>query len=177
MKKIILIILLIAALLFGGMQLMVYNTKKHSPEKTEFFSQNDTEIEIVYSSPFKKDRKIIGALVPYGKVWRTGANEATTFKTNKDITIQNQILKAGEYTLWTIPGENEWEIIFNSKEYGWGVNWSEEAQREAEFDVVNVKVPVQQMTETQESFEIKIDENTNLCLSWENTKVCVPMEI
>ncbi len=177
MKKFLLVILVIAALLFGGMQLMVYNTKKHSPEKIENYSHNGTDIEIVYSSPFKKDRKIIGALVPYGKVWRTGANEATTFKTNKDITIQNQILKAGEYTLWTIPGENEWEIIFNSKDYGWGVNWDEEAQREAEFDVLNVKVPVQRIDKTQESFLISIDDNLNMCLSWENTKVCVPMEI
>ena len=106
-------ILLIFFLLVGPM--IKKGTKKHSPEVTEIYEKDGLNIEIFYSSPAKKDREIFGALVPYNEVWRTGANEATTFTTNKDLLIDGQTLPAGEYTLWTIPGEKSWQIIFNSK--------------------------------------------------------------
>ena len=87
-------------------------TKSHSPEKVAVYQDADFNIKVKYSSPFKKNREIFGLLVPYSKVWRTGANEATTFSTNKDLKFNDGVLPAGEYTLWTIPNEDQWEIIF-----------------------------------------------------------------
>jgi hypothetical protein len=65
---------------------------------------------------------IFGGLVPYGEVWRTGANEATTFTTNQDLLVDGSFLAAGKYTLWTIPGPESWKVIFNSKMYPWGID-------------------------------------------------------
>lgn len=80
----------------------------------------DVAIAINYSSPAVKGRNIWGKLVPYGKVWRTGANEATTFEVSGDVMIEGQKLKAGKYALFTIPDENEWTIIFNTNPDQWG---------------------------------------------------------
>ncbi|MEM7186811.1 MAG: DUF2911 domain-containing protein, partial [Bacteroidota bacterium] len=127
-------ILLVLGLLFVfvARPILIKNTKKHSPEVTQTYTIDDLEVDVFYSSPSKKGRVIFGDLVPYGEVWRTGANEATTFSTNKAVIIDGQELPAGDYTLWTIPGEEEWEIIFNSKMYPWGVRWQDsKAMREA----------------------------------------------
>lgn len=152
-------------------------TKSHSPEDTVVFTEGDLRIEVFYNRPSKKDRLIFGELVPFGQVWRTGANEATTFDTNKDLTIGGETLKAGKYTLWTIPGEREWTVIFNSKMYPWGVNFSQEASREAEFDVLSTKVALEKLSEPTELFTISFayQEILNMSLAWDKTKVSVPM--
>lgn len=80
----------------------------------------EATITINYSQPSVKGREIYGNLVPYGKVWRTGANNATTFTTDKDVMINGKKLAAGTYSLFTIPGEKEWTIIFNSEAEQWG---------------------------------------------------------
>ncbi|MDX1719156.1 MAG: DUF2911 domain-containing protein, partial [Salegentibacter mishustinae] len=85
-----------------------YNTKAHSPEDTVSYTEKDLKMEVFYNRPYKKERDIFGNLVPYNEVWRTGANEATTFETNKDIMVDGSLLKAGKYTLWTIPMEKSW---------------------------------------------------------------------
>ena len=102
------------------------NTKKHSPEQTVTYNQGDLQIDLFYCAPSKKDRVIFGELVPYGEVWRTGANEASTFTTNKDLSIDGQTLAAGTYSLWTIPDREQWQVIFNSKMYPWGVNFTDQ---------------------------------------------------
>ncbi len=99
-----------------------YATKAYSPEETVTYEENSLDLEVFYNRPYKKDRVIFGGLVPYGQVWRTGANEATTFSTNEDLLIDGSTLEAGKYTLWTIPMENSWKVIFNSKMYPWGIN-------------------------------------------------------
>lgn len=174
-KKIAIILLIIVALLFGGFQFLTYQTKKASPEQIEVYENDDLKLEVFYCSPSKKGRQIMDSLVPYGKIWRTGANEATTFSTNKTIQINGQKLAAGTYTLWTIPNKNQWEVIFNSKAYGWGVNWSQEALRESEFDVVSVSAPIQELTTTQEEFSITFEGDVNMVMAWENTKISVPI--
>ncbi len=78
-------------------------------------------ITIAYSSPSVKGRKIWGDLVPYGKAWRAGANEATTFATDKDITVEGKALKAGKYSVFVVASEKEWEFIFNSETGQWGI--------------------------------------------------------
>lgn len=94
--------------------------QKASPPASAITTVNGAEIKINYSQPAVKGREIWGGLVPYDKVWRTGANEATTFETSKDIKVQGKTLKAGKYTLFTVPNKDEWKIIFNSKLGQWG---------------------------------------------------------
>jgi len=96
----------------GFMQLK--NTKSFSPEEEVVFVQGDLKITVFYNRPSKKGREIFGGLVPFNQVWRTGANEATTFESNKDINFDGQTLRAGKYSVWTIPRETTWTIIFNS---------------------------------------------------------------
>src|SRR4051812_24155040 len=90
-------------------------TKSFSPEETISYSQDGLQVNVFYNRPYKKGRPIFGGLVPYGKVWRTGANEATTFETNKALNFEGKVLQPGKYTLWTLPTENTWTIIFNSE--------------------------------------------------------------
>jgi len=80
----------------------------------------EANITISYSSPAVKDRKVWGGLVPYEKVWRTGANEATVFETSADIKVNGSDLPAGKYGLFTIPGEETWTVVFNSVSDQWG---------------------------------------------------------
>ena len=164
--------------LFIAFKVMQSNTKKFSPEEEIAFVKNDLEIDVFYNRPFKKGRPIFGGLVPYGEVWRTGANEATTFTTNQDILVKDQKLAAGEYTLWTIPKKDSWQVIFNTKSYGWGVNFGGVASREAEYDVLNVTIPVEETNEVVEQFTITIEEGNPIImkLAWDKTEVNVPIE-
>lgn len=167
---------------FVARPILIKNTKKHSPEVTQTFTINDLEIDVFYSSPSKKDRVIFGDLVPYGEVWRTGANEATTFTTNKDLLIDGKTLPAGEYTLWTIPGEEQWEIIFNKKMYPWGVRWQDSrAMREPEHDALVATAKVSNIVNSQEKFSIRVITLPNqpvlLLLAWDQVVVTLPMEV
>jgi hypothetical protein len=163
--------------LFAAFKFLQYNTKKASPEATAEYKSNGTEVSVFYNRPSKRGRDIFGKLVPYGQVWRTGANEATTFTTNKDLTIGGKPLPAGKYTLWTIPGQETWTVIFNGKQYPWGVDFNEKASREPEHDVLQVRVPTQTQEPPLEMFLISFDEKTPaLVLAWDRTKVVVPMK-
>ncbi len=84
-----------------------------------------TEVRITYGRPQVKGREIFGALVAYGEVWRTGANEATTFSVSSDITIEGEPLPAGTYSLYTIPGADQWTLIFNNVADQWGTNYDQ----------------------------------------------------
>ncbi len=163
----------------AGFYIMKANTKKHSPEDSVVFEQDSLNIEVFYNRPYKKGRDVFGNLVKYGEVWRTGANEATTFKTNRDIMIEGSLLKAGKYTLWTIPNETSWVVIFNDKMYNWGVNFSDgKASRIKEFDALKVEVPVSKNLKTIEQFSIYFDEqfgDINMFLAWDD--IVVPLSI
>ncbi|MGE5108655.1 MAG: DUF2911 domain-containing protein, partial [Sphingobacteriales bacterium] len=97
-------------------------SKRQSPPATATGKVKGATITINYSSPSVKGRKIWGDLVPYDKVWRAGANEATIFETDKDIKVEGKALAKGKYSLYAIPGEKEWTIIFNSATGQWGIN-------------------------------------------------------
>ncbi|MBT8255409.1 MAG: DUF2911 domain-containing protein [Bacteroidia bacterium] len=158
------------------------NTKKHSPEQQITYTQGDLVIDLFYSSPGKKGRAIFGELVPYGEVWRTGANEATTFTTNKDLLIDGKTLEAGTYTLWTIPREDSWSVIFNRKMYSWGVRWQDsKAMREAEHDALVVDATVSESISVQEDFSINVIEGENgtmvLLFSWDQVVVPLQMQV
>lgn len=164
--------------LFIAFKVLQANTKKHSPEDTVTYNRGDLELSVYYNRPSKKGREIFGGLVPYGEVWRTGANEATTFETNRDLGIDGKTLPAGKYTLWTIPGPDQWSVIFNSKMYGWGVSFGGVASRDPIADVVQVEVPVQKLDKVVERFTMAFDEQDGLALtlSWDQTKVAVPIQ-
>ena len=154
-------------------------TKAHSPEDIVMYEENSLELQVFYNRPYKKDREIFGELVPYGVVWRTGANEATTFTTNKDLLVDGSLLPAGKYTLWTIPGEETWKVIFNSKMYPWGIDSEMKAYREAEFDVLVLEVPVEEMNEVVEQFSIYFERENDLVimnLEWDQTKISFPLQ-
>ncbi|MDX2305892.1 MAG: DUF2911 domain-containing protein [Microscillaceae bacterium] len=182
MKKIIIRVFIglgiLAVVLFIAFQILISNTKKHSPEDTVVFKQGDTEMTVFYCKPSKKGRVIFGELVPYKEVWRTGANEATTFTTNKALKIGDKTLEAGKYTIWTIPDEKEWTVIFNKKQYGWGVGFNQKASRDPESDVIQFKTPVEKQESVTEQFTISFEkgDQVNLNLAWDQVKVSVPME-
>ncbi len=180
LKRLILVLIVIAAGVFcysyftGGIL-----SKPLSPKKTVSFSVDDIKLEVFYNRPSKRERVVFGALVPFDEVWRTGANEATTFETNKALTVGGKTLPKGKYTLWTIPHDDTWEVIFNSKQYKWGVDETMKAMRNPNFDVVTYTCPVQQLNTTVEQFTIAFDnstDNLSLTMAWDNTKVVVPLK-
>lgn len=180
--KWILIIASVIALLFYFVILpyMQDQTKKHSPQRTTSYTKNGLEMVVNYSSPFKKGRVIFGELVPYGQVWRTGANEPTVFTTKTDIKIIDKHLPAGTYSLWTIPNEHSWKVIFNSDVPDWGVTMSsggKETTRNPDFDVIQVEVPSESLSYSAESFTFAFENEGQLYLTmaWDLTKISVPI--
>lgn len=153
--------------------------KPLSPKDTVEFKLNDLKLEVFYNRPSKRDRDIFGGLVAYNKVWRTGANEATTFETNEPLKVGNDYLAKGIYTLWTIPKENHWEVIFNAKQYPWGVDDAMKPMRDPKFDVINIEVPVIDLEKPVEQFTIAFDnstDNLSLTMAWDIVKVIVPLK-
>ncbi|NLR89913.1 MULTISPECIES: DUF2911 domain-containing protein [Flammeovirga] len=180
MKKVLIYLLVfIGVLLIGGLifrEVMITQTKKHSPQVEEVYHSNGINISINYSSPFKKGRVIFGNLVPYGHVWRTGANEPTTFMTNVPLDIQGQRLAPGRYSIWTIPESKEWTVIFNKKINDWGVSLGGKASRNPDDDVLQVVVPTEHLRNVVESFmiDVKAAEESNkmyLRFEWDNVGV------
>lgn len=116
------LIVFVAVLLIVALQVSAQEdkTKRPSPPATFDTSVNGLKVIINYGQPSLKGRIIGKEIAPYGQVWRTGANEATTFEINRDVMIESKVLKAGKYTLFTIPGESEWTIIFNKQLNQWG---------------------------------------------------------
>jgi Protein of unknown function (DUF2911) len=135
----------------------------------------DTYLKIIYSQPHKRGREVFGKLILYNQVWRTGANEATELTITKDIIINGQPLKAGTYSLFSIPGKEKWAIIINSDLGMWGAyNYNQK------MDVLRFEVPVEMLKEAvYEPFTILIDQKTDnaiLSLLWDKTKVSFPIQ-
>jgi len=128
-------------------------------------------IKVDYSSPRAKGRKIFGELVPYGQVWRTGANEATTFVTDADLTIGGKDVPAGKYTIFTVPNQDKWSLIINKKTGEWGIPYKYEADEVGRFDMSASKTPA-----PVENFTISFHEMGTGChmyLDWENTRATI----
>lgn len=152
-------------------------TKSLSPEEEVAYSDGDLKLKVLYNRPSKRGRKIFGELVPYGQVWRTGANEATTFQTNKKLIIEGKELAPGTYSLWTIPDSTTWTIIFNKEIGQWGINHEGEANRNPTLDVLTATAHAVVQERTFEQFTIafeKIGEQSEMVLLWDNTVVAVP---
>jgi len=177
------VILGILIFLFAAFNFIKYQTKKISPQAKVLFEKNengkDVKITVEYSRPYKKGRKIFGGLVPFGEVWRTGANEATVFNTTSDLKVGSNTLPAGKYTLWTIPAEDSWTVIFNKKDYLWGIGDKGKASRDPQFDALEIKVPVEKLDKVVEQFEIQVIEKPEfkMSLAWDQTQVSVPFQL
>ena len=136
------------------------------PEKSEVMFGMGM-IEINYHSPAADGRKVMGELVPYGEVWRTGANNATTIEFTEAIKVGGKDLAAGKYEFFTIPGEKEWTFIFQKATGQWGAYSYKE-----ENDVLRVTAKPKATSEFVESLRIGVD-NDGIFVMWENTKAAV----
>lgn len=145
------------------------------PSPTQSIKQDFgiSSIELVYSRPGIKGRKIFGDLVPFGKVWRTGANSATRIKFSDDVTIGGQALKAGEYAVYTVPNEKEWEIIINKGSANWGTDYKQED------DILRVKATPVNLDDPVETFTMQFanvkSNSADLQIMWDKTSVSVPI--
>ena len=147
--------------------------EKASPPATATGKCGDATVTINYSSPAVKGRKIWGTdLVPYDKVWRAGANEATVFETDKDIMVEGKKLPAGKYSLFAQAGENEWIIIFNSQTGMWGIKRGGAANLDRANDVLTVTVKPQKSSTMNERLLYEVTK-TGFSLKWENLEVPV----
>ncbi|HET9486240.1 MAG TPA: DUF2911 domain-containing protein [Chryseosolibacter sp.] len=134
----------------------------------------DNYIKITYSQPQRKNREIFGQLVPFGTVWRTGANEATEITTTTDIQIDSFRLAAGTYSIFSIPEKDRWTVIINADVGLWGA-YNYNPQK----DVVRFPVPVQATDKIYEPFTIIFDhrnEVADLLIMWDRTKVSIPIK-
>lgn len=133
------------------------------------------KIAVSYNAPSKRNRVIMGKLVPYGEVWRTGANDATTLKADSDVMIGDLSVPAGSYTLFTIPGQKEWTLIVNRQTGQWGTNYDQKQ------DLGRVKMSVRPVKDAVETLAIGVKPGNGktgtLTIAWENTEASVPLTV
>lgn len=147
-----------------------------SPNATIIQDISTSKIEIVYSRPSMRGRTIFGDVVPFGTVWRTGANSATKVTFGEDVRIGGVNIKAGSYSLYTIPDKSEWEVIINKNTGNWGANGYD-----TKDDVVRLKVRPVALESAVETFTISIGSiafsSCTIDLAWEKTHVSIPVAI
>jgi hypothetical protein len=169
-------ILLSTSLLFINIVVLGQEAIKQRPSPAAIITMRykDAYVKITYSQPHRKSREIFGKLVPFGQVWRTGANEATEITTTKDILINNLLLKAGTYSVFTIPEKDKWIIIINSDLGLWGTtNYNNKA------DVMRFDIPVQIMSIAYEPFTLIFDQHNELAellILWDRTRLAIPIK-
>ena len=133
------------------------------------FSSGKT-IHVDYSSPRAKGRKIFGELVPYGQVWRAGANEATTFVTTANLSVGGKDVPAGSYTIFAIPNPDKWTLVVSKATGEWGIPYPENS------DLTRADMAVSKTSAPVENFTIALDQATGKCtlrMEWENTRASV----
>lgn len=169
--------LLLPALLVpvGFAQMQMSGAKKAplSPPAQASVTLDGKQLTVHYSSPSMRGRKIFGSLVPYGQVWRTGANAATTFKTDANLTIGTASVPAGTYTLYTLPSAGTWKLIINKQTGQWGLTYHQ-AQDLARVDMEKSSLPAPQERMTI-GFEKTSGNHTQLHIRWDTTDVWVPV--
>src|ERR1700733_6403821 len=141
------------------------------PAQAQFSFADGKTVTVDYSSPRAKGRKIFGELVPYGQVWRAGANEATTFVTDTAVTVGGKTVPAGSYTLFTIPNQGGWTLIISKKTGEWGIPYPGE-----KFDFVRTEMTPSKLASPIENFSIGFVTSRAGCrlsMAWENTQASV----
>lgn len=172
--RIVLIVLVLFAAGFFGLRKY---EKSFSPEDVVEYHSDSLDIKVVYSQPGKKNRYIFGreednALIPYGKVWRTGANEATVIDFKEDVVFAGEYVKAGSYSLWTIPGQSTWKVILNSETGQWGTDYNDGK------NILSRYVPLRVRPRARELFKIYFEQRPRdvaMILSWDQIEAIVPI--
>ena len=147
---------------------------KASPAASASCDLGGKTIKTDYSSPRMKGRKIFGDLVPYGKVWRTGADEATTFVTSGEVEVGGKHVPAGSYTIFTVPNAGKWTLIINKKTGEWGIPYKYESDELARADMKVSKLP-----SPLENFTISYEKSGNSCkmnIDWDTTRASVDIK-
>jgi hypothetical protein len=150
------------------------SSRPSPPAKAECKLGGGKGVTIDYSSPRAKGRKVFGGLVPYGQVWRAGANEATTFVAGSDITVGGKSVPAGKYTIFAIPEENKWTLVISKKTGEWGT-----AYPGPENDLARIDMKVSKTSAPVENFTIAFDQKGSECvlrMEWENTQASVDVK-
>jgi hypothetical protein len=162
----------IALLTFTILTLTLFAAAQASPPATASCDLGGGKsIKTDYSSPRAKGRKIYGGLVPFGEVWRTGANAATTFVTSADVTVGGKTVPAGNYTIFTVPAADKWTLIVNKKTGEWGIPYKYESDELARVDMKGSKLPA-----PVENFTISYVKSGGGCtlqIDWETTRASV----
>ena len=147
------------------------NARPSPPAKATCDLGGGKSITIDYSSPRAKGRKVFGGLVPFGQVWRTGANEATTFVSNADLKVGGSDVPAGSYTIFTVPESDKWTLVISKKSGEWGTNYPGPSE-----DLVRVPMKVSPTSGAVENLTIGFDKGAGGCalrIEWENTRASV----
>lgn len=164
-----------AALCLAATVAIAQEKKPLSPPAKAEATIGGKKLSVAYSAPSKRNRAIFGQLVPYGKVWRTGANAATTLTTEADLMIGSLHVPAGTYTLFTIPGEKEWTLIVNKQTGQWGTRY------DASHDLGRVKMAVSPVKQAVETFAIDLKPGKGnagtLTMTWDTTQASVPIMV
>ena len=157
-------------LLFGAFTIQAQiKTPQPSPSSSVHQTIGLSEVSVDYSRPAMRGRVIFGDLVPYGKLWRTGANDATEIIIFSDVKFGDKVVKAGTYSLFTIPNEKEWTIIISSDTNTWATSGYKESN-----EVARITVPATKGDESIEAFAITFDEKGTMHMGWGNIRVAVP---
>ena len=148
-----------------------YPGQASPPAKAECKFADGKAIHVDYSSPRMRGRKIFGGLVPYGEVWRAGANEATTFVIGADVNVAGKAVPAGSYTLFTLPKQDGWTLIISKDTGEWGIPYPGDAD-----DFARVPMKVSKIAAPMEDFTISFDHSGDACtmrMEWEATQASV----
>jgi hypothetical protein len=143
------------------------------PAKAECKLPGGKTVAIDYSSPRANGRKIYGELVPYGKVWRAGANEATTFVTDTNLTVGGTSVPAGTYTIFTVPNADKWQLVISKKTGEWGTAYPGPGE-----DLARIDMKVSKLPSPLENFTIAFDQSGSACtlrMDWETTRASVDL--
>ncbi len=163
--------LLLSLSVVASAQMKDKSQRPSPPAKAQCKFSDGKTITVDYSSPRAKGRKIFGGLVPYGEIWRTGANEATTFVTDANLMVGGKNVPAGNYTIFTIPSPDKWTLIINEKTGEWGIPYKYESDEFARADM-----QVSKTSALVANFTISFHEVGTGChmyLDWENTRATV----
>lgn len=161
-------------LIFTAASFAQGNAKPSPPASATCDLGSGKMIKTDYSSPRMKGRKIYGDLVPFGKVWRTGANEATTFVPSSDMMVGNKSVPAGSYTIFTVPNADKWTLIVNKKTGEWGIPYKYESD-----ELARVDMKVSKLSSPVEDFTISYEKSGDGCtmnIDWESTRASVDIK-
>lgn len=168
------VVLALAAVAVAQKTTEIHKGKGGSPHVRSEWSVDGAQISIEYGQPFLKGRKIFPALHAYGQVWRTGADEATVLVTDKPLTFGTLQVPAGKYTVWTVPGESEWQLVINKETGQWGTKYN------PAHDLGRAPMKMEKLSSPVEQLTISVNDTPAgavLHVEWENVRATAPFTV